>query len=768
MELIKKQIKDNIQIYISNNELDKAMTLIEELLTIDLNDIEIYSMKAVALIMQGSMNEAENVLKQGLLIDKCNFDLNYNLGYLYEQTNRFNEALKYYNISLKNCEDENVKVDITACMEKISSKLDISQVEDDENKIAFFVKEGMDSFLDDIIEGVSDEFEIRKIIVTDLNQIQEGMEWADICWFEWCDELVAYGSSHSLASSKMIVCRLHSYEAFTEYPANVKWENVDKIIFVGKNIRDFVIDVYKLDENKAVIIPNGIDINKYNFIEREPGFNIAYVGYVNYKKGPMLLLHTFKSMYDKDNRYKLHIAGKFQEGRDLLYFNQMINEFGIGNNVFFDGWQDDLDKWLEDKNYILCTSILESQNLSVMQAMCKGIKPIIHNFVGAKAIYDEKYVWNTIDDAIEILINNTYNSKEYLEFIQNNYSIEKELSSVKQILRNKISEKNDFNYRDYWNNRLNNKFDIEGVGYIGLGQIYNEFLYKSRFEILSYIIDKLFGQIKNKSVLELGPGIGLFTDYFCKNNVDKYYAIDISEKSQKELSEKFEAFKFTLGDIAEKENYPKDKYDFVFAADVLLHLTDEEKYKNVIKNLSDVLKDDGYIVLFDPITTIDSKSMSPHLVIRDIRYIKEILKENELEVIGVMPSAFFMNYPFDKDIIKEKADKAQNIFDLIQVAFGSTQLTDVTKKDLANWLSLLDKQCIVNNKFGLSQKVIVIKKKDNNRLIDFNIEEVWNYNDIKTHLVNNETRLNENDEIKKYDLITIFRENANVLMDFKL
>ncbi|APH22623.1 glycosyl transferases group 1 family protein [Clostridium botulinum] len=93
---------------------------------------------------------------------------------------------------------------------------------------------------------------------------------------------------------------------------------------------------------------------------RKKGFNIAYVGYINFKKGPMLLLHAFKKIFDTDNRYKLHIAGTFDEERYRLYFNQMIKEFGMEKNVIFYGWQKDINKWLEDKNYLICTSVLES------------------------------------------------------------------------------------------------------------------------------------------------------------------------------------------------------------------------------------------------------------------------------------------------------------------------------------------------------------------------------------------------------------------------
>ncbi|MBC2418876.1 glycosyltransferase family 4 protein [Clostridium beijerinckii] len=313
----------------------------------------------------------------------------------------------------------------------------------DRKKIAFFVKQGMDSFLGEIISRLEDEYETKKIIVTDYKQIDKGLEWADICWFEWCDELITYGSRHHLSENKKIICRLHSYEAFAKYIDNVKWDNVDRIIFVGENIKRFVIDRYKIDERKMVIIPNGVNIDEYTFKERKSGFNIAYVGYINYKKGPMLLLHTFKAIYDKDHRYKLYIAGQFQDDRDVLYFQQMIKEFGIEKNVCYEGWQDNLDKWLEDKNYILCTSILESQNMSVMQAMAKGIKPIIHNFVGAKGIYNNNYIWNTIDEAVEIINDKEYSSQEYRKFIKENYSLESQIKSLKQLLGEFLSNRSD-------------------------------------------------------------------------------------------------------------------------------------------------------------------------------------------------------------------------------------------------------------------------------------------------------------------------------------
>lgn len=317
-------------------------------------------------------------------------------------------------------------------VENVSS-ITVNSKESNKKNIVFFVKQGLDNFLEDIIDGLAHEYTTRKIVVTNLKQIDEEMKWADICWFEWCDELISYGSKLIIANEKKIICRIHSYESFTDYPCNVYWENVNKIIFVAEHIRNFTINNFNIDKEKTIVIPNGIDIPKWTFQDRKPGFNIAYVGYINYKKGPMLLLHTFKAIYDKNNQYKLFIAGKFQDARDILYFNQMIKEFRLEDNVVYEGWQDNLDKWLEDKNYILCTSILESQNISIMQAMVKGIKPIIHNFVGAKEIYPQYLVWNTINDAVEMITDSKYNSQEYNYFVKNGFEFKDQIEKLKSL-----------------------------------------------------------------------------------------------------------------------------------------------------------------------------------------------------------------------------------------------------------------------------------------------------------------------------------------------
>lgn len=501
-----KEAKKKIEELINKGYLDDALNLIKEYETIISNDVDIYSMKAVALIMQNNLVSAKEVLERGLKLDKFNFDLLYNLAYVYENLNDFNNSLRAYVKAKDICKDESMVNGISATINKIKSehKNIIKQ------RIIFFVKQGMDNFIDDIIRQLSHEFEVKKVITTSYNQIDEGMEWADICWFEWCDELIAYGSKHSLARTKKILCRVHSYEAFTSYPLEVNWLNVDKVIFIADSIRDIVCNKVKIDTRKINVIPNGINTDKYTFKDRSRGFNIAYVGYINYKKGPMLLLHTFKAIVDKDSRYKLYIAGKFQDERDVMYFEQMIKEMNLENNVIYQGWQENLNSWLEDKNYILCTSILESQNISVMEAMTKGIKPLIHNFVGAKQIYNRDYTWNSINEAVDMINSEKYNSKEYRSYIEDNYSLKNQIVSIKNIIYS-LDEKScpkQISSFVYSNKRV--KFYLPYLNDHIQNVIYST---ESFYEIT--MLEDIKNRIgNNKIILDVGANIGNHTVFF--------------------------------------------------------------------------------------------------------------------------------------------------------------------------------------------------------------------------------------------------------------
>jgi tetratricopeptide (TPR) repeat protein len=119
-EQYKTDVKNNAKNLIENGDLENAKIILNEYEKIVNNDIDIYSMKAVIAIMENRLYEAEILLKIGLLLDTNNFDLNYNLGYVYENQQDFTNALQYYKVAYQHCNENELKYNL----EEIINRLD--------------------------------------------------------------------------------------------------------------------------------------------------------------------------------------------------------------------------------------------------------------------------------------------------------------------------------------------------------------------------------------------------------------------------------------------------------------------------------------------------------------------------------------------------------------------------------------------------------------------------------------------------------------------
>lgn len=631
--IVKYRIKDNIQTLIDNNKLQEALNLIDQYSKIDSSDIELYSIKGVIFIMQGYLDKAEDIFKEGIAINNEDFDLNYNLGYLYEKEEEFNLSVKYYKKALEYCDDEKIKTDVTAIIEKISSENNIKVIEE-KNKIAFFVKEGLDSFLDDIINRLSYEYETKKIIVTEYNQIDEWMQWADICWFEWCDELIAYGSKHRLANEKKIICRIHGYEVYTNYIKEAIWSNVDQLIIVAPHIRRiFEENTKDVDKGKLKIdtIFCGINVNEYPFNKKTKGFNLGYLGYINYKKNIPFTLDIFKKLHEMDNRYKLHIAGEFQDARTLAYLKYFIKEYKLENSFFFYGWlnQEEKIKWFKNIDYMVISSIDEGLCFAAAESMCSGIKPILHNCEGIKDHYDARYIFNTLDEAVNMITEKEYFSEEYRDFIYQKYNLQNEIEKIKKIIEgrlekfnnNKCANKQEFNYKKYWDERYH-KGGTSGDGSYGVlanfkANVINKFLRKNKI---------------NKTV-EFGCGDGNQLSLIDYKN---YIGCDISNESIKRCKKAFEKDtkkEFLLYNIG-NTSFKNIDCDLVICLDVLYHIIDEADF---IATLKDIFSLSSKYVIIYSILDKPNIELSEHLIYRDIYLYKDI----------------YLNYKIKK-VIKQK------------------------------------------------------------------------------------------------------------------
>lgn len=126
-ENIRSQIKENIQVLIENNQLNDADILVDEYFKISNNDIEAYSMKSVILMLKGQIDEAEELLLSALNYNNNDFDLNYNLGYIYYNKKQYELGLQYYIKAYITTNDKEIRKNIKQIIKEMLSELNLSE-----------------------------------------------------------------------------------------------------------------------------------------------------------------------------------------------------------------------------------------------------------------------------------------------------------------------------------------------------------------------------------------------------------------------------------------------------------------------------------------------------------------------------------------------------------------------------------------------------------------------------------------------------------------
>ena len=106
--------------------------------------------------------------------------------------------------------------------------------------------------------------------------------------------------------------------------------------------------------------------------------------------------------------------------------------------MFFDraaAEQEDVSCWLEDKHYIVSTSIIEGQSRGLLEGMACGLKPVIHNFPGAGQVFPSEFLFNISEEFCEQILSDKYEPQRYRRFVEENYSLENQLIKAGDIFR---------------------------------------------------------------------------------------------------------------------------------------------------------------------------------------------------------------------------------------------------------------------------------------------------------------------------------------------
>ena len=255
-------------------------------------------------------------------------------------------------------------------------------------RVAIFNTTGQ--FTADLIKELEgNAYEIQQHDKPDANAVLG----ADFIISAWCDKN-AISISRDSTKAKQFV-RLCRYEAYSDMPAMVNWDNVEGLIVPSETMKAYVSDRFSIS-CPVHVINHGLDLNRYDYRKREHGKNVAWVGYIHARKNLAELADIIEMCPDKH----FHIAGDVQQPDVWRAFLWRLRKAGCMDRMTYHGWQGDINKWFDDidANYLLSTSWGESYGYAICEAMAKGIMPVVREFEGAADLWPKWSFYSRIED----------------------------------------------------------------------------------------------------------------------------------------------------------------------------------------------------------------------------------------------------------------------------------------------------------------------------------------------------------------------------------
>ena len=295
------------------------------------------------------------------------------------------------------------------------------------------------SFMGEILTRIQASHDVWIVECNDQKGISGALMSADVCWIEWATDFAVRVTQ--LPRRCRTILRLHSFEAFCSFPQEIHWENVDDLILVDPYIREVLKNQVSDIEAKVRthVVPNCVDMDRFYFKDKPRGKRIAFVGALRPVKNIPFLMQCFREIHAADPEYTLHVAGELfgtELHRNELYYyiKHIEKELGIHGHISFCGYVQDVSSWLDDKDFILSTSIREGQPVNIIEGMAKGLKPVVHNFPGAKHFYPHKWIFDTAQECRDIVLSPDFDRHAYLAHVKEHWSAEKVLPQIDELL----------------------------------------------------------------------------------------------------------------------------------------------------------------------------------------------------------------------------------------------------------------------------------------------------------------------------------------------
>jgi hypothetical protein len=309
-------------------------------------------------------------------------------------------------------------------------------------KVAFFrCGAGEDGALAEACAHVGQRFQMEYGVAQMPTGMAELMDWSDIAWFDGGGDIVA--EICKTAQAGKIIVSLRRSDVHDSWVKHVAWENVDILMLLGSEAVESTVLNHVPDirnRTRLVVIPNGINLDRYAFRSRQRGKSLVCMGCLSMEANPAFLLQCMQKLHYVDGDYRLFFSGRFESPVLEQYVRHMVQTLGLTQVVSFAPYPSDLNGWLADKHFIISSGIGESQTEALLAGMAAGLKPVVHNFPGAETLFPPECLFNISEEFCDQVRGREYDPAKYRRFVEDRYPIRRQLEQINGILTQLESE----------------------------------------------------------------------------------------------------------------------------------------------------------------------------------------------------------------------------------------------------------------------------------------------------------------------------------------
>jgi len=195
-----------------------------------------------------------------------------------------------------------------------------------------------------------------------------------------------------------------------------------------------------------------------------------------------------------------------------------------------------------------------------------------------------------------------------------------------------------------WLDRHDTLGHYERVGYVGLGESYNRWIYRIRRRHFLRLARR-HGLTPSARVLDVGLGSAFYIGLYKELGITGVCGVDISPTAVARARSTFPSCRFAVCDISAglpAEIDPQQGFDWVSAMDMLYHIVEDDLFSEALRHCGRAVRPGGRLVVSD---NFPARSLPPdaHQAYHSLEDYERILAPLRLHLVEVSPVFFVSN-----------------------------------------------------------------------------------------------------------------------------